>query len=130
MIAGAHTALWHLFGDAKLSRTAGELIQSAALARRKIALSAISLAEVIYLVEKSRLPASAYDELAKAVADPEHVFTEAPLTTAIVESMRHVTRSEVPDLPDRIVAATAVYFHVPVISRDRRIRSANLETLW
>ena len=33
-------------------------------------------------------------------------------------------------MPDRIIAATAVYFKVPVISRDRRIRSANLQTVW
>jgi PIN domain nuclease of toxin-antitoxin system len=33
-------------------------------------------------------------------------------------------------MPDRIVAATGVYFNVPVISRDGRIRSANLRTVW
>jgi predicted nucleic acid-binding protein len=44
--------------------------------------------------------------------------------------MRRVSRNEVPDMPDRIVAATAVYFDVPVISRDRRIRAANLKTVW
>jgi predicted nucleic acid-binding protein len=44
--------------------------------------------------------------------------------------MRQVSRAEVPDMPDRIVAATAVYFDVPVISRDRRIRAASLKTVW
>jgi hypothetical protein len=29
-----------------------------------------------------------------------------------------------------MVAATAVYFDVPVISRDRRIRAASLKTIW
>jgi len=28
------------------------------------------------------------------------------------------------------VAATGVYFGVPVISRDRRIRAASLKTVW
>jgi predicted nucleic acid-binding protein len=44
--------------------------------------------------------------------------------------MRLVSRAEVPDMPDRMVAATAVYFDVPVISRDRRIRAARLKTIW
>jgi PIN domain nuclease of toxin-antitoxin system len=44
--------------------------------------------------------------------------------------MRQVPRSEVPDLPDRIVAATGVYLGVPVISRDRMIRAASLKTIW
>jgi predicted nucleic acid-binding protein len=88
------------------------------------------LAEVVYLVEKNRLPPSAYDELTLALEDPEHVFTEAVFTAAIVQSMRKVARAEVPDMPDRMVAATAVYFAVPVISRDRRIRAASLSTVW
>jgi predicted nucleic acid-binding protein len=89
-----------------------------------------SLAEVVYLIEKNRLPQSAYDELTQALADPEHVFTEAVFSAAIVQAMRQVSRAEVPDMPDRIVAATAVYFDVPVISRDRRIRAASLKTVW
>jgi predicted nucleic acid-binding protein len=44
--------------------------------------------------------------------------------------MRRVSRAEVPDMPDRVVAATGVYFGVPVISRDKRIRAANLKTVW
>lgn len=109
-VADTHTALWHLFGDARLSAVAGRLITEAAAGRRKIAISTISLAEVVYLVEKNRLPASAYEELTQALADPEHVFTEAVLTAAIVQSMWQVSRAEVPDLPNRMVAATAVYF--------------------
>jgi predicted nucleic acid-binding protein len=44
--------------------------------------------------------------------------------------MRKVSRIEVPDMPDRMIAATAVYFDVPVISGDRRIRTASLNTIW
>ena len=129
-VADTHTALWHLFDDARLSASAGTVISEAATARRKIAISTISLAEVVYLVEKNRLPPSAYEELTQALADPEQAFTEAVLTAAIVQSMRQVSRAEVPDMPDRIVAATAVDFDVPVISRDRRIRAASLKTVW
>ena len=129
-VADTHTALWHLFDDARLSAAAGTFISEAATARRKIAISTISLAEVVYLIEKNRLPLSAYEELTQALSDPEHVFTEAVFTAAIVQAMRQVSRAEVSDLPDRVVAATAVYFDVPVISRDKRIRAANLKTVW
>ena len=101
-----------------------------ARARQQIAVSAISLAELVYLVEKGRLPAEAYDELAAALADPESLFTETAFTAAVVGAMRSVARSEVPDMPDRIIAATAICLNVPIISRDRRIRSANLRTIW
>jgi predicted nucleic acid-binding protein len=43
--------------------------------------------------------------------------------------MRRVSRDEVPDMPDRIVAATGIHLRVPVVSRDGRIRAANLKTV-
>ena len=55
-IADTPTALWHLFDDARLSATAAAAINDAAKARRKIAISSISLAEMVYLIEKNRLP--------------------------------------------------------------------------
>jgi PIN domain nuclease of toxin-antitoxin system len=109
-VADTHTALWHLFGDAKLSRAAEDFIQAVAARHDKIAVSAISVAELVYLVEKSRLPASAYDGLIHALHNPVHVFTQAVLTADIVQIMRRVSRTDVPDMPDRIVAATAMYF--------------------
>jgi len=103
-VADTHAALWHLFDDARLSAAAGAVIAEAATARRKIAISTISLAEVVYLVEKNRLPSSAYEELMQALGEPEHVFTEAVLTASVVRAMLRVSRTEVPDMPDRIVA--------------------------
>ena len=44
--------------------------------------------------------------------------------------MTHVPRSDIPDLPDRIIAASAVHLGVPVISRDGKIRASQLRTIW
>jgi PIN domain nuclease of toxin-antitoxin system len=44
--------------------------------------------------------------------------------------MRQVSRADVADMPDRIVAATAIYFDVPIISRDGHTRAAMLQTIW
>src|SRR3984957_183736 len=109
-VADTHAALWYLFGDPRLSVPAKSAFEAAANSRRKIALSVISLAEVVYLVEKNRLPVSAYGDLQKVVYDPNHVLQEAPVTVEIVDAMLRVPRADIPDMPDRIVAATAVYF--------------------
>jgi PIN domain nuclease of toxin-antitoxin system len=34
------------------------------------------------------------------------------------------------DMPDRIVAATAIHLGVPVLSRDSRIRGSMVQTVW
>jgi PIN domain nuclease of toxin-antitoxin system len=129
-VADTHTALWYLLRNPRLSVQAREFMDGAARAGDSIALSTVSLAEIVYLVEKDRLPESAYRELTSALRSTDYVLEEAPLTAEIVEAMRKVPRVDVPDLPDRIVAATAVHFGVPVISRDRRIRAADLDTIW
>ncbi len=110
-VADTHTALWYLLKNPRLSATARGFMDDAARAGFDIVLSPISLAEMVYLVEKGRLPTSAYDELRKALNDPDYVLEEAPFT-------------------DRIIAATALYFGVPVISRDGRIRSSRVQTVW
>ena len=129
-VADTHTALWYLLRNPLLSVPARNFIDGAAAAGNEIVLSPISLAEIIYLTEKNRLPVSAYEELRKALADHEYVIEEAPFNTEVVDAMRKVPRSEVPDMPDRIVAATAVYFGVPVISRDGKIRASCVQTIW
>jgi PIN domain nuclease of toxin-antitoxin system len=129
-VSDTHTALWYVYGDARLSKRAKQFIDESAASVRKIAVSVISLAEIVYLVEKKRVPTSAYYDLRGALSDPEHVFVEEPLHSDVVEAMRQVQRDEIPDMPDRIVAATAIYFRVPVISRDGRIRASTVETIW
>jgi PIN domain nuclease of toxin-antitoxin system len=129
-VADTHTALWYLLKNPRLSATARQFMDDAAAAGHDIVLSPISLAEIVYLVEKNRLPASAYHELKNALADPDYVIEEAPFTVEIVDAMRQVPRADVPDMPDRIVAATGVYLGVPVINCDGRIRSSNVHTVW
>ena len=129
-VADTHTALWYLYDDERLANAAGDFIDRAAAAGSQIAVSSITLAEIVYLIEKNRLPANAYSDLKAALNDPGHVFKEAPFTVEIVDALRLVPRADVPDMPDRIVAATAVYFGVPVISRDAKIRASSVRTIW
>jgi PIN domain nuclease of toxin-antitoxin system len=129
-VADTHAGLWYVFGDSRLSQAAKAAFEAAANGRRKILLSAISLAEIVYLIEKGRFPVSVYGDLQNALRNPDHVLHEAPVTSEIIDAMHHVPRASVPDMPDRIVAATGVYFGVPVISRDGRIRASNVTTVW
>lgn len=58
------------------------------------------------------------------------MFVEAPVDSTICQALTRVPRVDIPKLPDRIVAATALHFGVPVISRDQKIQAANLKTIW
>jgi PIN domain nuclease of toxin-antitoxin system len=128
-VADTHAALWHLFDDPRLGRQAKGVFDRAVATQERVGLSTISLVEVVYRVEKRRLHATAYEELRAALDDPDHILHEIPVTADVVSAMRLVPRDAVPDMPDRIIAAT-VHLGVPVISRDAFIRASSVETIW
>lgn len=129
-IADTHTALWYVFADARLSAKAKETIEDAAAKGLYVGVSAISLAEVVYLVEKHRIAPDALKRLQATLQNPDEVLIEIPVDGQIVERMQEIPREQVPDLPDRIVAATALCVGTPVISRDGKIQATALQTVW
>jgi predicted nucleic acid-binding protein len=53
-----------------------------------------------------------------------------PFDEAIAIKMTEISREAIPDLPDRIIAATALFYGVAVLSRDGRIRMSGIQTIW
>ena len=129
-VADTHTAIWYLFASPRLSHAAKNAMDGAAAQGRYVGVSSISLAEIVYLIEKQRIPPDTLQRLVKTLANPNEVLVEVPLDGVIVDFMTQIPRASVPDLPDRVVAATGLRFSVPVISRDRQIQAANLQTIW
>ena len=96
----------------------------------QIGVSTISLVEIIYLIEKGRIPSETLTRLATAIKDPGNVLTEVALDLPIARSLSRVSGSQVPDMPDRIITATAFHLNVPLISRDGRIQLSGIQTIW
>jgi predicted nucleic acid-binding protein len=48
----------------------------------------------------------------------------------VADSVELIDRNLVPDMPDRIIAATALCLGAALISRDRKIRSSQIHTIW
>jgi PIN domain nuclease of toxin-antitoxin system len=129
-VADTHTVIWYIFADQRLSVAARETIEEAAVAGDQIGFSSITLAEIVYLAERDRIAQGTLDRLLEAVDADDAVLIELPFDRHIAEALQRVDRAQVPDLPDRIIAATAVYMGVPLISRDRKIRLSGVNTLW
>ncbi len=129
-IADTHAAIWYLFSDPRLGRAASAFIDGAIAKGDHIGVSAINLAEMVYLIEKGRIPANSLTDLHTAIADPNAVLQHVPLDEQVATKMREVPRQDIPDLPDRVIAATAQLRGVPVLSRDSRIRTSTIQTIW
>jgi len=129
-IADTHAAIWYLFSDRRLGLAASAFIDSTIAKGDHIGVSAISVAEMVYLIEKGRIPANALQDLHTATADPNAVLQHVPLDENIAMKMAEFSRQDLPDLPDRVIAATAHFYGVPVLSRDHRIRSSKIQSIW
>jgi predicted nucleic acid-binding protein len=105
-------------------------LDSATSAGEFIYIPSICLVELTYLVEKGRLVAAARTRLLQALDDPSSPCLLAPLDRLVADALEAISRSQVPDLPDRVIAATALALHVPLVSRDAKIRVSHIQTLW
>lgn len=129
-VADTHTVIWYIFADERLSTAARTTIEDAAAGGDQVALSAITLAEIVYLSEKGRIDPATLDRLLAAIDDERAVLTDVPFDRHVAQALRQVERTQVPDLPDRIIVATALHLGVPLISRDRQIQVADVSTIW
>jgi PIN domain nuclease of toxin-antitoxin system len=127
-VADTHALIWYLFGDPRLSTTARATIEGAASSGDQVAVSSISLAEVVYLCEKGRIDPTALDQIL-ALIDGGGLLVESAVDRAIVSTMRTVDRAIVPEMPDRIIVATALHLGIPLINRDMKIRASRATIL-
>lgn len=85
---------------------------------------------MLYLVEKERIAGEAFDRLLAELEKNGSILTVLPVDLSVIKAMRSIPRNEVPDLPDRVIAATAHNLNVPLISRDRKIVLSSVPTVW
>ncbi|MCW5958834.1 MAG: PIN domain-containing protein [Pyrinomonadaceae bacterium] len=111
----------------KLGAISQSIFDSAENSNTIIKIPAIVFAEILYLSEKGRISANLRDVKNLIQTDPS--FREVPLTQAIVETAAQIT--DIPELHDRLIAATARNLSAELITTDTRIRnSAFVKTVW
>ena len=129
-VLDTHTVLWYLENSQELSAVARTTIEDAVRDARDVRVSAISLVETVYLVERRRLPLTALERLRSALADPNSGLFIAPVDAGVAGALQNIPRDVVPDMPDRIIAATALHLDLPLVTRDRRLQAAGIQTIW
>ncbi len=129
-VVDTHAVIWYIHGNPRLSQTARSTIADIELAGYQIGVSSITLTEIVYLIEKERIPNTTYGQILDLFQRVNALLVEIPIDHQVVDAMWKIERKSVPDMPDRLIAATALHLGVPVISRDGKIRLSTVETIW
>ncbi len=131
ILADTHALLWYLQAPSLLSFAADHALTEADESGAGIGFSAISLIEACYLAEKNRIASAAWHELLALLADRTMPLAVIPVDESVARSIGHVPRNHIPDMPDRIIAATALAHGLPLVTRDQRLREARVvRTIW
>jgi PIN domain nuclease of toxin-antitoxin system len=130
LVVDTHAAVWYLLKSQRLSNAGFEAIDRAARAGQSIYVASVSLVEIVFLVEKSKVEPAAFDLLLQTLSDPETGWVLAPLDLNVAQTVARVSRDVIPDMPDRIIAATALHLDLPLVTRDGKLRASGLKTIW
>ena len=78
-VLDTHAAIWDLLDSKNLSNAAFSLIDGAAASGTPTYISAVSLVEVVYLVERGRIAADAFSKFTTELAKENPAFVVVPL---------------------------------------------------
>lgn len=130
IIIDTHIIIWYFADATQLSKSAETAIDESE-AGGIIFVPAISIIELIYLIEKSKIPQDVLDLLRDALDDSTTAFRLIEISREIADEVENILRMTVPDMPDRIIAATALHLNLPLITKDHKTQALqNTKTIW
>lgn len=129
-VADTHALIWYVLNDPRLSPATQSAMQAAAAAGDSVLVPSISLVEIIYLIEKGRFPQALLQRIVGALNDPLRELKPVSLGESVAQAVQQIPRQVVPDMPDRIIAATALHLNLPLITADHQIQAAGIQTIW
>lgn len=111
----------------RIGPEATRLLREADAGLNHIYLSGITLMEVLYLSEARRIEVP-LNELLQLVTRSRN-YEIVPVDANVVQAA--VGIDDVPELHDRIIAATAKYLHVPLLTSDQVMTtSRHVQVIW
>jgi PIN domain nuclease of toxin-antitoxin system len=131
IVVDTHAIVWYFCSPEKLANDASIAFDRAINNGYPIYISAISIVEITFLVEKNRLPQVALDQLIENLADPDVGLVIVPMDILVAKTLAKIPRETVPEMCDRIIAATALYLGLPLVTKDHKIRNLDvIQTIW
>lgn len=131
LVADSHAFIWYVQASRRLSDGARKAMDAATEAEAPLLISAATLVELVYLMEKGTFTQADVDALLEILDAPDSGFEVAPVDSAVARAVGSIPRTAVTDPFERVIAATALVTGLPLVTYDHRLRElAALETIW
>ena len=130
-VADTHALLWHVLSDQRLSLTARTIFADADSGVHQILIPSIVLIEAVYLAERRRIDSAVLDRLFLLLDTAPANYRVISLDLGVVRRLQTIVRATVPEMPDRIIVATAKLFGLELLTRDSAIAASGVvRVVW
>jgi len=114
-----HILIWYFIGSKRLKRKLKEKIEEVRNAGGRLIVPTIVLAEALAIAEKGKVEFDFQDMYQLITNEPE--FEIISFTPEILEEVMH---TEIPEIHDRIIVATAKFYRAGILTKDKIIRES------
>jgi len=129
ILVDTHVVVWLAFDQAKISKAGREAINEARMNAEGLAISDITLLELMTLTSKGRIRLNI--SLESFLREIEARFIVLPISGRACVRALELPAAYSKDPADRIIGATALVEGLALITADRKIRrSRALHTIW
>jgi predicted nucleic acid-binding protein len=114
-VADTMVIIGHLTQSSKITERVKKILRRVDSGADEIVISAITLMEIMYLAEKGRTNAD-LAQVVELLSDSDN-YLVFPVDVEIILTARMI--EDIPELHDRLIAATAKFLDVPIDNRNR-----------
>jgi len=126
-VTDTHALVWWFTDSPRISAKAAEIFTKCEHGETVIFIPSIVIAEALSIFDKKRVLFD-FRKLFKKIHDSEN-FVIIPLDYPVLQKM--VNLQDLPELHDKIIASTAKYLNLPLITKDDMLRSyPGIKTVW
>ena len=125
-VTDTHSLVWYFTEDSRLSTIASGAFEDT-LVEGLVLVPTIVLAEIMYICEKGKTTLT-FSETIMRIEMADN-FDIVPLDIDILKTADGLNK--VLEMHDRLIVATALYFDVPLITKDKIISNMKfIDTIW
>lgn len=131
-LADTHALAWYAEDSPKLGHKARRLLDLCQEGRAVAFVSVISLLEIDYLIERKKVDAKLPEILlSQVLQSPDSALRLLDIDLKVYRAFLDIPSKKIPELPDRILAATSLAYSLPLVTKDSKISESGCVTvIW